>query len=138
MISLGGISLTSQENSSMQRLKNLDVSIAKKTDNVIGSDSVDISDEARQKLATDIAASLLQSDESTTATSADYSKSVDEMIEELKEKIRLLMQEIARLRTKGDEASQKQVKALETDLAMLHAQLLELMNQKLEEKPQKT
>lgn len=134
MISLNGISLTSQDNSSMhQRLKNLNVTVSKGANTVTASDSVDISDEAKKNLATDIAASLFKPEQTTTTSGGEDIKSVDEIIEDLKEKIRMLMQEIAKLRAEGSEASQEQIKTLEAELAVLNAQLFELMSQEIEE-----
>jgi hypothetical protein len=123
-----------RENRNVER--KLDVTQAPHNNSTLTADTVTISAEGKARLEKDTesktSATLHKVQEALTAGENSETKSVDELIDELKEKIRDVMQQVALLRTKGDEASVEQAKSLEVELSTLNAQLMQLMTQKLE------
>lgn len=95
------------------------------------TDQVSISEEAREKSFNDKnqeAMRKILGKEGVDATNTEELKSLDEKIAELQEKIVKLMAEIAQERRNGDE---EKTKSMEVELAMLNAQLLQLVEQKM-------
>ena len=95
------------------------------------TDQVTISEEAREKSASDknqAAMRKLLGQEDVSGTNGEEQKTVEEKIAELKEKIAELIAEIAQERRNGDE---EKTKSMEAELAMLNAQLLQLIEQKM-------
>ena len=90
------------------------------------SDSVDISDEAREKLK-DEKEAIASGDEPEEGGSSSV---IDKLIEEVKEKIAELQEKIAQLASKKDEASQQQMKMLQDELAAYSSRLMDLLEQK--------
>jgi len=95
-------------------------------------DQVNISEEARQKNIDDKNQAALRKmigKEEVHETEGEGQKTLDEQIAELQEKIAKLSAEIAQERRSGNE---DKAKTMESELAMLNAQLLQLIEQKLE------
>jgi hypothetical protein len=95
------------------------------------TDQVSISEEAREKSFNDKnqeAMRKILGKEGVDATNTEEPKSLDDKIAELQEKIVKLMAEIAQERRNGDE---EKTKSMEVELAMLNAQLLQLVEQKM-------
>jgi hypothetical protein len=95
------------------------------------TDQVTISEEAREKSTKDknqAAMRKLSGKEDVGGTNGKEQKTVDEKVAELQEKIAELIAEIAQARRSGDE---EKTKIMEVELAMLNAQLLQLIEQKL-------
>lgn len=116
--------------------RKLDVTQEPHNNSTSTANTVTISAEGKARLENDTSskasATLHKGQEALMAEKNSEVKSVDELMDELKEKIREVMQQIALLRTKGDEASVEQAKSLEVELSTLNAQLMQLMTQKLE------
>lgn len=98
---------------------------------------VEISEEAKEKSLQDsnqqAHRKLMGKEEVDKAQDADETLTLDEMIAELQEEIAQLSQEMAKLRAQGDEQSTREAKSLEIQIAMLTAQLIELLTQKIEQ-----
>jgi len=95
-------------------------------------DQVNISEEARQKSIDDknqAAMRKILGKEEVDGAEGEGQKSLDKQIAELQEKIAKLTTEIAQNRSSGHE---EKAKTMETELAMLNAQLLQLLEQKME------
>jgi hypothetical protein len=95
------------------------------------TDQVTISEEAREQSTNDknqAAMRKLSGQEDVSVTNGEEQKTVDEKIDELQEKIAKLIAEIAQERRSGEE---EKTKVMEAELAMLNAQLLQLIEQKL-------
>ena len=95
------------------------------------TDQVTISAEAREKSTNDknqAAMRKILGQEEVSGTNGEEKKTVDEKIAELQEKITELIAEIAQERRNGDE---EKTKSMEAELAMLHSQLLQLIEQKM-------
>lgn len=95
------------------------------------TNQVTISEEAREKSFNDKnheAMRKILGKEGVDATNTEEPKSLDEKIAELQEKIVKLMAEIAQERRNGDE---EKTQSMEVELAMLNAQLLQLVEQKM-------
>jgi len=95
------------------------------------TDQVSISEEAREKSTNDknqVAMRQILGQEDVSGTNGKEQKTVDEKIAELQEKIAELIAEIAQERRSGDE---DRAKSMEAELAMLNAQLLQLIEQKM-------
>ena len=95
------------------------------------TDQVSISEEAREKSFNDKnqeAMRKILGKEGVDATNTEEPKSLDEKIAELQEKIIKLTAEIAQERRNGDE---EKTQSMEVELAMLNAQLLQLVEQKM-------
>jgi len=93
----------------------------------LAGDTVDISNEAMETQA------LAKQNETNKSSRSDEEPGdlIDQLIEELQEKIEKVKQEIAKV--VGDsESAQLQRKALETQMMVLHSQLLTLVNKKAE------
>ena len=105
-----------------------------------GVDRVTISGEGREKLEQEGSKALhalaSKPQEEAVADTDDKSDRLDKMIEDLKEKIREVQQEIAKLQGKEDEASIEQRKMLENQLNAYLGQLMALNEQKLEQAKQ--
>ncbi len=107
-------------------------------DKFVSSDKVDISSEAKAKLAEegsekktrDAMQDLATSGRETTA--AEEGTEIEKMIEELKEQVRELMLQLAQLKAKDDDASLAQQEALEAQIAALNSEILSLSGMKLE------
>ena len=102
----------------------------------LSPDQINISKEAHKKNVDEknqAAMQKISGNESTEETEESSGEDeLDQMIAELQEKIAELSQRIASIRSKGDEASIEKAKSLESELAMLNGQLMELLNQKME------
>ena len=95
------------------------------------TDEVTISQEAKDKQLEEVNAVALQKILNTEENEEGVEESpLDQMIEELKEQIAELTQEIAKLNG-NDESSQEKAKLLNAELVGLQAQLVELVSQKL-------
>ncbi len=110
-------------------------------DKFVSSDKVDISSEAKAKLAEegsekktrDAMQDLATSGREATATEEGTEiEEIEKMIEELKEQVRELMLQLAQLKAKDDDVSLAQQKALEAQIAALNSQILSLSGMKLE------
>lgn len=88
---------------------------------------VTISFQAQGKLKQEQA---LKTTDNNAAEESQSKSAIDKLIDEIKEKIRKIQQEIAKLVAKGNEASLKQAEILRKELALLGAQLVELIGQK--------
>ncbi len=101
-------------------------------------DTLTISKEARTiALSDDDKAALQQLGKSEETKTADSEEDdLDKMIKKLQEKIAKLQSEIAQLASKSDDASIEKVKAMEQEMTVLYAQLIELLTQKLESEQQ--
>jgi hypothetical protein len=96
------------------------------------SDQVNISEEARQKSVDDTnqtAMRKIMGKEDVNEAEGEGKKTLDEKIAELQEKITKLTAEIARERRSGNN---EKAKTMESELVMLNAQLIQLVEQKLE------
>lgn len=96
------------------------------------SDQVNISEEARQKRVDDTnqtAMRKIMGKEDVNEAEGEGKKTLDEKIAELQEKITKLTAEIARERRSGNN---EKAKTMESELVMLNAQLIQLVEQKLE------
>jgi len=96
------------------------------------SDQVNISEEARQKSVDDnnqAAMRKIMGKEDVNGAEDKGEKTLDEKIEELREEIITLTAEISQERTSGND---EKAKAMESELAMLNAQLLQLIEQQME------
>jgi hypothetical protein len=96
------------------------------------SDQVNISEEAHQKSVDDknqAAMRKIMGRENVNETEGDGRRSLDEKIEELREKITKLTAEIAQERRSGND---EKAKTMELELVMLNSQLLQLIEQKME------
>lgn len=96
------------------------------------SDQVNISEEARQKSVNDTnqtAMRKIMGKEDVNEAEGEGKKTLDEKIAELQEKITKLTAEIARERRSGNN---EKAKTMESELVMLNAQLIQLVEQKLE------
>ncbi|WP_028865336.1 hypothetical protein [Psychromonas aquimarina] len=68
----------------------------------------------------------------TEKTEKSASEQLDQMITSLQEKIAALIQELSSLRGKDDPQSVQKSRSMEVELASLNAQLMELLQQKLD------
>ena len=98
------------------------------------SDQVNISEEARQKSVDDTNQTAMRKimgkeDVNEAEGEGEGKKTLDEKIAELQEKITKLTAEIARERRSGNN---EKAKTMESELVMLNAQLIQLVEQKLE------
>ncbi len=96
------------------------------------SDQVNISEEARQKSVDDTnqtAMRKITGKEDVNEAEGEGKKTLDEKIAELQEKITKLTAEIAQERRNGNN---EKAKTMESELVMLNAQLIQLVEQKLE------
>jgi len=103
-----------------------------KISNQLQTDQVNISEEARQKNIDDknqAALRKMMGKEEVDEAAGEGEKTLDEQIAELQEKIAKLTLEIAQERRSGNE---EKAKGMESELAILNAQLLQLIEQKLE------
>ncbi len=91
------------------------------------SDQVNISEEARQK--NHAAMRKMLGKEEVDKTEAGGEETLDEKIAEFQEKITKLIAAIAQERRSGND---EKVKTMESELVMLNAQMLQLMEQKME------
>ena len=100
-----------------------------------GDARVSISKEGRDALASDSGSKLhAQSVQSqSTEASEKPKKKIDEMIEAVKEKLEKLKQELKELVSDKSEAGEKKRDALESEIAVLTAQLTDLANTKIEQ-----
>lgn len=98
---------------------------------------VDISDEAKTKELQDsnqqALRKLMGKEPVERSQGSDDKPTLDEMIAELQEEITQLNQEMAHLRSKGDDESLADAKSLEVKIASLTAQLMDLLTQKVEQ-----
>ena len=98
----------------------------------VKTDQVTISEEAREKSFNDknqeAMRKILGKDE-VNETNGEKQKTIDEKIAELQEEIAKLIAEIAQERRSGNK---EKTKSLEVELAVLNAQLLQLIEQKME------
>ena len=96
------------------------------------ADQINISEEARQKSIDDknqAAMRKILGKEEVDETKSEGKNTLDEQIAELQEKIAKLTAEIAQER---NSVNDEKAKNMETELAMLNAQLLQLIEQKME------
>ncbi len=110
-------------------------------DKLVSSDKVDISLEAKAKVAEEGSEKKTRNAmqdlatrgrEATAAEEGTEVEEIEKMIEELKEQVRELMQQLAKLKAKDDDASLAQQKALEAQIAALNSQIASLAGMKLE------
>lgn len=80
---------------------------------------------------------MMGHEEVESSKKSDGKADIDDKIAELKEKIDKLMEELSQLRGKSDEESEQKIKVLEMELASLNAQMLQLVEQKLESSKKK-
>ncbi len=99
-----------------------------------GDSRVSISKEGRDALASESGSKLhAQSAEAqSTEASEKPKKKIDEMIEAAKEKLEKLKQELKELAGDKSEAGEKKRDALESEIAVVTAQLMDLTNMKIE------
>jgi|GEM_PF-3890194 len=99
-----------------------------------GDTRVSISKEGRDALASDSGGKLhAQSAEAQAAEASEKpKKKIDEMIEIVKEKLEKLQQELKELAGDKSEAGEKKRDALQSEIAVLTAQLMDLTNTKIE------
>ena len=111
------------------------------SEQLVPSDKVDISSEAKAKVAEEGSKEKIQNAmqdlatrgrEATAAEEGTEVEDIEKMIEELKEQVRELMQQLAKLQAKDDDASLVQQKALEAQIAALNSQIMSLAGMKLE------
>lgn len=111
------------------------------SDKLILSDKVDISSEAKAKVAEESSEKKTlnpmqdlstKGREATAAGEGTESEEIDKMIQELKEQVHELMQQLAKLKAKDDDASLAQQKALEAQITTLNSQIVSLAGMKLE------
>jgi len=106
--------------------------------NTLKADSINISQAGKDKLSKSTQADLndklheLANKDIDTKEDNSEMDIIDEMIKQLKERMKELQQQMAQLRLKDDEASQAKLELLELELFNLNAQLLELNERKLE------
>jgi len=100
-----------------------------------GDTRVSISKEGRDALSSDSGGTLhAQSAEAQSAEGSEKpKKKIDEMIEIVKEKLEKLKQELKELAGDKSEAGEKKRDALESEIAVLTAQLMDLTNTKIEQ-----
>ncbi len=99
------------------------------------NDQVEISKEAQQKSMQDKNQQALRkiaAKGQTEKTEKSATEQLDQMIAALQEKIAELIQELSNLRAKDDQQSVQKSKSLQVELASLNAQLMELLQQKLD------
>lgn len=130
----------SSQNSIAEQVESEQQKVTNSTDGQpLQPDTVSLSDEAKTK-SSDMGngekegeplsgLSLNGSQETEGKSAVDE---IDEQIEQLQEKTRELMAQIAKLKARDDEASAEQVKVLEAQLAQFNSQLMALMNQKIQ------
>ncbi len=80
---------------------------------------------------------MMGHEEVESTKNSDGKTDIDEKIAELQEKIEKLMAELSQLRGNSDEESEQKIKLLESELASLHAQLIQLVEEKLESSKKK-
>ncbi|WP_085299631.1 hypothetical protein [Cognaticolwellia mytili] len=125
---------------SKQTITNVESSEAKATGS-LAEDKVTISSEGHEKNANDknqaAFRKMMGHEEVENTKKSDGKADIDEKIAELKEKIDKLMEELSQLRGNSDEESEQKIKVLEMELASLNAQMLQLVEQKLESSKKK-
>jgi hypothetical protein len=112
-----------------------------KTAGSLEEDTVTISNAGHEKNVSDknqaAFRKMMGHEEVESTKKGDGKADIDEKIAELQEKIEKLMEELSQLRGKSDEESEQKIKVLEMELASLNAQMLQLVEQKLESSKKK-
>jgi hypothetical protein len=125
---------------SKQAIANVENSESK-TAGSLAEDKVMISSEAHEKNVSDKKQAafrkMMGHEEVESTKKSDAKVDIDEKIAELQEKIEKLMEELSQLRGRSDEESEQKIKVLEMELASLNAQMLQLVEQKLESSKKK-
>lgn len=102
------------------------------------SSQVSISSEGRQALASELGGALhakvneMQETQQAAASDKPHKPSLDELIEQRKEKIQELQQELKALANDKSDAAEKRRAQIRTEIAVLSAQIADLMEQKAE------
>ncbi|WP_110457045.1 hypothetical protein [Shewanella algidipiscicola] len=102
------------------------------------SSQVSISSEGRQALASELGGALhakvneMQETQQAAASDKPHKPSLDELIEQRKEKIQDLQQELKALAHDKSDAAEKRRAQIRTEIAVLSAQIADLMKQKAE------
>ncbi|QYJ86624.1 FlxA-like family protein [Shewanella mesophila] len=106
------------------------------------SSQVSISSEGRQALASELGGALharvneMQETQQAAASDKSHKPSLDELIEQRKEKIKALQQELKALANDKSETAEKRRAQIRTEIAVLSAQIADLMEQKAENEKQ--
>lgn len=93
-------------------------------------------DKSKQAETKDHFKSLREKDPNAPVEEESNGDELDEKIKELKDKIATLQQELAKAQNGDTEENENRVKQIESELSILQAQLMSLLNQKLEGKSQ--
>ena len=106
------------------------------------SSQVSISSKGRQALASELGGALharvneMQETQKAAASDKSHKPSLDELIEQRKEKIKALQQELKALANDKSETAEKRRAQIRTEIAVLSAQIADLMKQKAENEKQ--
>ncbi len=112
-----------------------EVSAAASQNDSLQNDQVEISKQAKEKNMQEQNQQALRKiagNGETEKTEKSETEQLDQMIAALQEKIAELIQELSSLRSKDDQQSVQKSKSIEIELASLNAQLMELLQQKLD------
>ncbi|GIU46826.1 hypothetical protein [Shewanella algidipiscicola] len=102
------------------------------------SSQISISSEGREALASELGGSLhakvneMQETQQAAASEKPHKPSLDELIEQRKEKIQELQQELKALANDKSDAAEKRRDQIRTEIAVLSAQIADLIKQKAE------
>lgn len=125
------------DNSSLPQLH---IAEAESNEKTVSSVNVSLSEEgqekSKQEQEKDYFKSLREKDPNAPVTEESSGDELDDKIKELKDKIATLQQELAKEQSKESAEGEERVKQIESELAVLQAQLMSLLNEKLEGKSQ--
>ena len=105
------------------------------SDQVLSNDKVELSEEGKSKSMDEknqAALRKMMGKGDVDESEESVKDPLDDKIAELKQKIADLTRELAEIRNRNDEDSMEKAKALETEINVLTAQLIELLNKKKE------
>lgn len=121
-------------------LPHLNVSAPEDKEKSTASVNVTLSEEgkeqSKQAEAKDHFKSLREKDPNAPVEEGSKGDVLDELIEELKDKIATLQEELAQKQNQNGGESENRIKQIKSELSVLQAQLMSLLNQKLEGKSQ--
>lgn len=125
---------------SSSTLPHLNVSAPEDKEKNTASVNVTLSEEGKEKSkqaeTKDHFKSLREKDPNAPVEEESKGDVLDELIEELKDKIATLQAELAKEQNHGGGESENRVKQIKSELGVLQAQLMGLLNQKMEGKSQ--
>ncbi|QFU21884.1 hypothetical protein FM038_006760 [Shewanella eurypsychrophilus] len=118
-----------------------DTSVVTKTNSAEDGTKVSISKEGRDALASNSGSTLhaqssqakAQAEAVAAEESGSPAKKIDELIKALKEKIEELKAQLKLLESDKTEAGEKKRKDLQSQIAVISAQMMDLINQKMEQ-----